>query len=107
MRVVSDWAEYCAHCGHIEPENLEESIASDGVIGLVYQHKYNCTAYTDKIAHDMFVALWNAETHMKDNDVWLRRAAENIERAMKPFEEKWLSEDSHYVKCVNEEGGVV
>lgn len=96
---VSNLASYCANCGHIEPINLDDFHKSDCTIGLVYVHDDKCMVMDNAMAHDMFIALWNAETHMRDNDALLRRASESLTEAMQPFIDEYLNESSHYVLC--------
>ena len=100
MTTVSDWAVCCAHCGFIEPSNLED-IESDEtcMTGGVYVHKDDCCAHECGLEHDLFMGLWNARIHMQMNDVLLRRMSEELAQKMKPFIEKRLNDDSYFIKC--------
>lgn len=95
---ISDWAECCAHCGSIEPSNMDD-IANDEscTIGAVYVHKDDCRAMHNGVEHNLFMALWNARIHMQMNDVLLRRANENITDAMKLYIKNQLAESSFFV----------
>ena len=98
MSTVSDWATCCAHCGHIEPSNLVEIEADKScTVGAVYVHKDDCKAHECGVEHDMFMALWNARTHMELNDVLLRRADESLCDAMTPYINHRLTDSSFFV----------
>ena len=99
MNTVSQLATYCAHCGHIEPENddISESEA------LVFVHLDDCMCSYNEMAHQMFNALANAMTHMKANDCLLRRAEESATAAMQPFADQYLVKSSYSFKWINED----
>jgi len=97
--VVSDLAHCCAHCGWIEPSNMDD-IESDQscTIGAVYTHKSDCRAHeNDGVEHKMFMSLWNARIHMEMNGVLLRRAEESINEAMTCYIKNQLNDDSFFV----------
>ena len=93
-RIVSHEAYYCAHCGHLEPINPEDQ-------NFVYVHNDDCRCHLDFIAHDMFLALANAMTHMDLNEVLLSRAESNITKSMIPFRDKYLKPNSHVYRWLN------
>ena len=97
MTTVSDLSYCCAHCGWLEPDNIKD-IEEDDSIGCVYVHKDDCIAHENGIEHDLFMALWNARTHMESNDVLLRRANENLIDAMRPYIKNQLSDESFFVR---------
>lgn len=95
---VSDWAECCAHCGWLEPTNMQEIENDEScTVRAVYEHLPNCEPVLNKVEHGMFMALWNARTHMKMNDVLLRRAEASLTDAMKPYISDMLDESSFFV----------
>lgn len=97
---VSDHAKFCAHCGWLEPLNLEEIENDENcTVGGAYVHKEDCRAMECGHEHGLFIALWNARIHMQMNDVLLRRANESIVDAMRPYIKSRLNEDSYFVKC--------
>lgn len=100
MTTVSDWSVCCAHCGFIEPSNLEDIEADETCqTSGVYVHKESCRAHECGLEHDLFMGLWNARIHMQMNDVLLRRINEELAQKMKPFIEKRLNDDSYFIKC--------
>ncbi len=95
---VSEWAFCCAHCGHIEPSNMAEMEADEScTIGAVYVHNDDCRARECGVEHDMFMALWNARTHMEMNGVLLSRANESLCDAMTPYINRRLTDSSFFV----------
>ena len=95
---VSDWAKCCAHCGWIEPSNMEEIEADEScAIGGAYVHNEDCRAHQNGFEHELFMALWNARIHMEMNDVLLRRANESITVAMTYYIKNQLDETSFFV----------
>ena len=99
MTTVSNLAFCCAHCGFLEPANIEEIENDEScTVGCVYVHKDDCRAQENGVEHDLFMALWNARIHMELNDVLLRRANENLINAMRPYIENQLSDESFFVK---------
>lgn len=98
MIAVSDWATCCAHCGWLEPSNMQEIENDEScTIGAIYVHGAECRAHENGTEHDMFMALWNARIHMEMNDVLLRRAEESLNSAMIPYIKNQLTEDSFFV----------
>lgn len=96
--VVSDWAKCCAHCGWIEPSNMDDIEGDEScTAGGVYVHKADCRAMHNGVEHELFMALWNARIHMKMNDVLLRRADESITDAMRLYINNQLDETSFFV----------
>lgn len=94
MNTVSNESFYCAHCGHIEPTNLNDVIEGNAN-SFVYAHKESCGAINDSIAHDMFVALANSMTHMRMNDALTSRIEDHITNSMAAFADFYLTTDSH------------
>lgn len=95
---VSEWATCCAHCGWIEPSNMADIENDEScTIGAVYVHKDDCRAHENGVEHEMFMALWNARTHMEMNDVLLRRANESLTEAMTPYIKNQLDDSSFFV----------
>lgn len=95
---VSEWSKCCAHCGWLEPSNIEDIEQDEScTIGGVFIHKEDCRAHENGVEHEMFMALWNARTHMKLNDVLLRRANESLTEAMELFIKNQLDESSFFV----------
>lgn len=105
MNTVSQLAEYCAHCGHIEPIIADKFYTEDVITlgSLTYIHLDDCRCTENEIAHQMFNALANAMTHMKANDCLLRRAEQSAKSAMQPFADKYLVESSYSFKWINED----
>lgn len=94
---VSQDAICCAHCGHIERSFIDHNNL------MAFNHKDECDAMSDLLAHDMFMALANAMVHMKSNDCLLKRAEENITNAMLPFAEMHLNENSFSLQWLNKD----
>ena len=100
MKTVSLLSEYCAHCGHLEPVNADKFESEC----MRYSHSPECLCSENEQAHDMFVALANAMTHMRINDCLLTRAEESATRAMKPFADEFLSSrNSHVFAWINKD----
>lgn len=96
--VVSDLAECCAHCGWVEPSNMEDIENDEScTIGAIYIHKEDCRAHENGVEHGMFMALWNARIHMEMNDVLLRRANESLVEAMTPYIRNQLDSSSFFI----------
>lgn len=93
---VSQLAYYCAHCGHIEPENPEDD-------SFVFVHLGSCRATDNAIAHEMFNALANAMTHMKMNDILTERFIDHATKAMQPFASEFLNEHSYSFKWLKKD----
>ena len=96
---VSDLASYCAHCGHIEPINAEKFESES----LVFVHLGDCRCTENAQAHEMFNALANAMTHMRANECLLRRAQEAATKAMQPFADEYLNENSFSYEWINKD----
>jgi hypothetical protein len=103
MNTISEFAKCCAHCGWIEPSNIDE-ILNDftSSVGGVYVHNEECIAMeNDGVEHDLFMALWNARTHIKINDFLLPRAKDSLERAMTAYIKNQLNSESWF--CIREQ----
>jgi len=105
MSIVSQLAEYCAHCGHLEPINADmfENESTLQVGCLVFVHLDDCRCNDNPMAHKMFIALANTMTHMKANDCLLSRAEHSVTSAMQPFSDKYLNKNSYSFKWINED----
>ncbi len=96
--VVSDWAFCCAHCGWLEPDNLADIEKQEcGEIMAVITHQGECTVKDNPDAHELFMSLWNARTHMEMNDVLLRRIDENTRESMQKYVNENLNEKSYFI----------
>ena len=96
--VVSDWAECCAHCGWLEPNNMAELDQDEScTIVPIIVHKVGCGVAHHPEAHELFMSLWNSRTHMEMNEVLLRRIDENTREVMQKFVDRHLTEESYFI----------